>query len=124
MINPLQIKFNLLLQKASAISGFSIESLKTSKKRPIVYYRYIIYYLCKKDGYSCNEIARISNRNHSTILHDLSEIEYLIEHNYGIQNIYDAMSEKPSLEEEIAQWLKLPESSNPVLTAIHFYNLR
>ena len=42
---------------------------------------------------------------------------------YEINRIYNELNEKPTFEEEIKQWLTKPESSDPVLTAIYFYNV-
>lgn len=123
MANHLQTKYEILLNRASRISGYSIEELSKSRKLPIIYYRYIIYYILKKKGYSISEIARVCNRNHATIIHDLEEIEYRLTQSNEINRLYNELNEKPTFEEEIKQWLAKPESSDPVLTAIYFYNV-
>ena len=123
MANHLQTKYEILLNRASKISGYSIEELSKSRKLPIIYYRYIIYYILKKKGYSISEISRVCNRNHATIIHDLEEIEYRLTQSNEINRIYNELNEKPTFEEEIKQWLAKPESSDPVLTAIYFYNV-
>lgn len=123
MANHLQTKYEILLNRASRISGYSIEELSKSRKLPIIYYRYIIYYILKNKRYSISEIARVCNRNHATIIHDLVEIEYLLTQSNEINRIYNELNERPTFEEEIKQWLTKPESSDPVLTAIYFYNV-
>ena len=123
MANHLQTKYEILLNRASRISGYSIEELSKSRKLPIIYYRYIIYYILKKKGYSISEISRVCNRNHATIIRDLEEIEYHLTQSNEINRIYNELNEKPTFEEEIKQWLAKPESSDPVLTAIYFYNV-
>lgn len=124
MISPLQTRYRILLSRASVLSCFSKEILEHSRKVEVIKYRYIIFYILRKDGYSFSEISRVCNKNHATIMHDVDEIEYLINHDKDVKSIYEDMQDNPTFDEKIAEWMSRPEHTDPILTAIHFYNLK
>ena len=109
--------WQFLVNKASRLAG--LDFLNT-RKTPAIYYRYAIYKILYDEGYSYSAIGRVANKSYCTVIHAINVINDLMPLAPSVKRIYESLI-KPSIEEEIERWLKLPESKDPVKTAYHFY---
>lgn len=118
----INIRCEILIQRACELANTSKEILLTTRKIPFIYYRYSIIYILHNEGYSSNQIGKALHKNHVTILHAISEMEYLKKQFKAVKFIYDSLSQI-QLDIEIKEWCKRPQSSDIRNTAIYFYNL-
>ena len=77
---------NKLLDLLSA--EFGIDITKPTRQRAYVDARKIYARILTDKGWSLNRIGRTIGKHHSTIIHYLKDIEWLIEHDASIRTIY------------------------------------
>ena len=70
---------------------YSLEQLrKKSRKRDLLYHRFVAMYLLREKGYTFEMIAEFFNRGHATVIHACNQVEDAIEgYNPFLLRIYD-----------------------------------
>ena len=101
MISPhkeKEITPELILQVVSEHYGINEQAVLSSKKtKDISMVRQIIMYLCREciNDMSLKNIAEfLGKKDHTTIMHGISKVEYDIEHDYKFKNNIDIIKKK------------------------------
>jgi hypothetical protein len=67
---------------------FKVDITKNTRKRPHVDARKIYARILKDKGWSLQKIGNSIDKHHSTIIHYLKDVEWLIEHDASVREIY------------------------------------
>lgn len=67
---------------------FKVNILKETRKRPHVDARKIYARILKDKGWSLMKIGGTINKHHSTIIHYLKDMEWLLEHDSSVRDVY------------------------------------
>ena len=83
-----------LTQKLAALLSveFKVDISKETRARPHVDGRKVYARILRDKGWSLSKIARPMGKHHSTIIHYLKDVEWLIEHDPEIRDIYFRVS--------------------------------
>lgn len=74
-------RYSELLTIAEDLSKITEKELLKSRKLPNIIWRYVITLALRKEGHTYNNIARVLNKHHSTIIHTCQYMDDMIRYN-------------------------------------------
>jgi len=95
--------YDTLLSRAVALSGLSREVLQGSRRLEAICWRYAIFLILVREGYSSLVIAGVSGKDHATVLHSANAMKDAL--NTGtpanFKKCYDALKSPLDGDEKI-----------------------
>lgn len=80
-----QKRYNDLLSLAVELSHLNSSAISERRKHPNIMWRYAIYLQLRYEGHSYSNIAKVSNKDHSTIYNDCQQMINIIKYNPNSQ---------------------------------------
>ena len=105
LLSDTKKRYSELLEVAVSLSRLSEQAIVTKRKYPHIMWRYAILYRLRQEGHTYSNIAKVSGKDHSTIVHLCSQMRDIIKYNRSSQfayvwNMFDSSVSEPVIEKK------------------------